>query len=186
MPIQSKQDYYDYIKADRSNYIGKCNYKQWLFDDIYRWTCVLRKLEYFLNCKNTLLFKTYIILLKIWFESLSKKLGFSIYPNTCGPGLSIAHRGTIVINNGVVIGKNCRIHVCVNIGMFGGTPKIGDNVYIGPGAKIYGGIEVGSNVAIGANAVVNKNVPSNVTVAGVPAKIISQQGSRKLIPALKI
>ena len=57
------------------------------------------------------------------------------------------------------------------------TPVIGDNCFIGPGAKIFGKINIGDNVAIGANAVVNKDVPSNVTVAGVPAKIVNQNGT---------
>ncbi|WP_260267260.1 serine O-acetyltransferase [Pediococcus parvulus] len=61
------------------------------------------------------------------------------------------------------------------------TPIIGDNVYIGPGAKLFGKIHIGNNCAIGANAVVNKNVPDNVTVAGIPAKIINHRGSKGLI-----
>jgi serine O-acetyltransferase len=50
---------------------------------------------------------------------------------------------------------------------------IGDNVYIGPGARLIGGFKVGNNVVIGANAVVIKDVPDNSVVAGVPAKVIS-------------
>ena len=91
-----------------------------------------------------------------------------------GPGLSIAHRGTIVVNSGARVGANCRLHVCVNIGTKAGygeqAPVLGDNVYVGPGAKLYGSIVVGNNVAIGANAVVNKSFPQdNVVLAGVPA-----------------
>lgn len=81
----------------------------------------------------------------------------------------------------VKIGKNCRINADVVIGTQLGTrdltPVIGDNCFIGPGAKIFGKINIGDNVAIGANAVVNKDVPSNVTVAGVPAKIVNQNGT---------
>ena len=50
-----------------------------------------------------------------------------------------------------------------------------------PGAKLFGGIIIGDNVTIGANAVVNKDVPSNVTVGGIPAKIISKNDSSGLI-----
>lgn len=46
------------------------------------------------------------------------------------------------------------------------APIIRDNVYIGPGAKLFGKIKIGNNVAIGANAVVNKDVPDNVTIGG--------------------
>jgi len=76
-----------------------------------------------------------------------------------------------------VIGENCRIHPSTSIGDYNGAPTIGNNVYIGPGAKLFGNISVGNNVAIGANAVVNADVPTNVTVGGIPAKIISQKSS---------
>lgn len=49
---------------------------------------------------------------------------------------------------------------------------IGDNVYIGNNAVILPGVHVGDNVIIGACSVVTKDIPSNVVVAGVPAKII--------------
>ena len=45
-------------------------------------------------------------------------------------------------------------------------PTIGNNVFIGSGAKILGNIIIGDNVKIGANAVILKNVPSNVTIVG--------------------
>jgi serine O-acetyltransferase len=53
------------------------------------------------------------------------------------------------------------------------VPVIGDNCYIGPGAKLYGGIILGDNVAIGANSVVNKSFEGDCVIAGVPAKVIS-------------
>jgi len=106
-------------------------------------------------------------------------LGFSIPPNIFGPGLSIAHYGTIVVNKFAQIGENCRLHTCVNIGTEAGyedrAPKIGDNVYIGPGAKIFGDISIPNNVAIGANAVVNKSfTQENIVLAGVPARKVGE------------
>ena len=56
------------------------------------------------------------------------------------------------------------------------VPVIGDNVYIGPGAKIFGGIRVGNNVRIGANCIVFQDIPDNAVVGGVPAKIIKIKG----------
>jgi serine O-acetyltransferase len=47
---------------------------------------------------------------------------------------------------------------------------------IGAGAKILGNIEVGHCARIAAGSVVIKAVPHNVTVAGVPAKVVGEAG----------
>ncbi len=114
------------------------------------------------------------------------KLGFSLPLNVFGPGLSIAHYGTLVVNKGARVGSNCRLHSCVNIGTEAGkayeAPTIGNDVYIGPGAKIFGSITIADGIAFGANAVVNKSFSTpNVTIAGVPAREISQKGAPHLI-----
>lgn len=118
----------------------------------------------------------YIALKKYW--ALSIKLGFSIPVNTFGPGLSIAHYGTIIVNDNARIGANCRIHGCVNIGASKGSrkaPQIGNNVYIGPSAVIFGDIHIADNVTIGANATVNRSCEvENVVLAGSPAKIVKE------------
>lgn len=49
---------------------------------------------------------------------------------------------------------------------------IGDNVWIGGSVTILPGVTIGDNVTIGAGSVVVKDVPSNVVVAGNPAKVI--------------
>jgi len=64
-----------------------------------------------------------------------------------------------------------------NRGSKKGTPIIGDNVYIGPGAKIIGNVNIGNDVAIGANAVVTKDLPPFAVAVGVPARVISLKGS---------
>ena len=98
----------------------------------------------------------------------------------------LAISDSIVVHERSAIGKNCNISHGVTIGIMNrgskaGVPIIGDNVYIGPGAKIMGNIKVGDNAAIGANAVVTKNVPDNAVVVGVPAKVISYDGSEGYI-----
>lgn len=50
--------------------------------------------------------------------------------------------------------------------------KIGDNCFIGSGARIMGGVRIGNNVIVGAASVVTKDVPDNSVVAGMPARII--------------
>lgn len=93
-----------------------------------------------------------------------------------GEGTVFVHNGLgCVVNECAIIGKNCKILQNVTIGGRGegsGTPIIGDNVLIGAGACILGGVKVENGVKIGANAVVLKDVPENVTVVGIPAKII--------------
>lgn len=85
-----------------------------------------------------------------------------------GGGLRLPHNMGIVISGSAVIGNNCEIFHQVTIGVdkTGRAPKIGNNVFIGAGAKIIGNIVVGNNVKVGANAVVTKNVPDGVTVVG--------------------
>ena len=96
--------------------------------------------------------------------------------------MSIAHAASIVVNDNAKVGKNCRIHEGVTIGATNGEKKaaiIGDNCFIGSGAKIIGNISIGDNVAIGAGAVVVKSFEgSNITLGGVPARIISQNSSK--------
>lgn len=93
-----------------------------------------------------------------------------------GKGLYVGHFGGIFINSGAKLGENCNIGQGVTIGNLGlgrpESPVIGNNVYIGAGAKILGGITIGDNVRIGANAVVTKDVPDNATAVGVPARIV--------------
>ena len=149
----------------------------------YRMDCLwfqrrLRKIEYLKNVKHRNLFcKIYLIVLEITNHRLAIKLGLSIPKNVFGPGLCIVHYGTIVVSPKASIGENCRIHPSTSIGYSDGAPTIGNNVYIGPGAKLYGNITIGDNVTIGANAVVNRSFPNNITVGGVPAKIISEKSS---------
>lgn len=93
-----------------------------------------------------------------------------------GKGFVIMHGVGIVINSGVKGGENIVIESGVVMGaarngMPVKAPQLGNNIFIGSGAKILGGIRIGNNVKIGANAVVIKNVPDNVTVVGVPAEI---------------
>lgn len=157
---------------------------------IWKFQMILRKTEYLYNNRKKALDKLIFKLYYLRMIRYGYKLGFSIPLNVIGPGLCLCHAGTIIINPNAKIGANARIHANVNIGnssKFGeswvcdNTPVIGDNVYIGPGAKIFGKINIGDNVAIGANAVVNKDVPDHVTVAGIPAKVINENGSEGMI-----
>lgn len=55
--------------------------------------------------------------------------------------------------------------------------RLGDDVWIGGGAIVLAGVTVGDRVVIGAGAIVTKDVPSDVVVAGNPAKVIKRLSS---------
>lgn len=120
---------------------------------------------------------------KNYLHHLIHRFGISIDVGTSiGDGFYIGHFGGIVVNGASKIGKNVNISHGVTIGQtnrgqYKGVPTIGNNVYVGPGAKIIGGISVGNNVAIGANAVVTRDIPDNSVAVGIPARVISGRGS---------
>lgn len=79
----------------------------------------------------------------------------------------------IIISHNAKIGKGCTIYHQVTIGEGkGGAPEIGNNVFIGAGAKIIGKVKIGNNVRIGAGAVVFSDVPDGATVVCQPPRII--------------
>ncbi len=96
-----------------------------------------------------------------------------------GDGLIIHHGRALVMNSGVVIGKNVTLKHNTTIGnkenLLGedlGSPKIEDNVVIGPNSVVIGPITIGENSIIGAGSVVVKDVEPYSIVAGNPAILI--------------
>lgn len=113
-------------------------------------------------------------------ERSKRKTGIEIHPGaTIGENLFIDHGTGVVIGETVIIGNNVTIYHGVTLGGTGKEkgkrhPTIGDNVLIGAGAKLLGNITIGNNVKIGANSVVLTDIPDNVTVVGIPGKIIKK------------
>lgn len=94
-----------------------------------------------------------------------------------GRGTHIEHRGVaVVINRQAVIGERCSIGAQVVIGGRGkeapGVPVIGNDVYLGAGAKILGAITIGNGSVVGANSVVLSDVPDGATAVGIPARVL--------------
>ena len=91
----------------------------------------------------------------------------------------IEHIGGIVVSGDAVFGDDCVIRNGVTVGLrnrgLRGSPRIGDRVDIGAGAKLLGPIDIGNDTAIGANAVVLCDVPANSIAVGVPARILPRK-----------
>ncbi len=94
-----------------------------------------------------------------------------------GPGFTILHSSGIVINTSVKAGKNLVLQHQVTLGeRRGRSPVLGDNVFVGAGAKVLGPVRVGNDVRIGANAVVTGDLPDGATAVGVPARVVRIYG----------
>lgn len=185
--IKSKADYKFFLEADRIA-ISRINKKRpspFGGDEIWKFQRLLRKTEYYQNCKTDFLSNIYLYYLIYRLHQISLTLGFSIPRNVFGPGLSIAHRGTIVVSQAVKVGENCRISTGVTIGTAPSktmplVPKIGNNVFIGPNVVIVGSIEIADGIAIGANSYVDKSfTEKDITIAGNPARKISEKGQEE-------
>lgn len=115
------------------------------------------------------------------------RFGIELNPGSdVGPGLYMPHPGNIVISPRSRIGANCYISHGVTLGKAhsgerAGAPQLGNDVFIGPGAKLIGQLIVGDNAAIGANSVVVDDVVDNCFVAGIPAKKINEQGATRIL-----
>lgn len=104
--------------------------------------------------------------------------GVEIHPGAkIGRRVVIDHGMGVVIGETAEVGDDCLIYKGV---VLGGVslekkkrhPTIGRNVVIGSNACVLGAITIGDNVKIGSNSVVVKSVPDNVTVVGVPGKVV--------------
>lgn len=90
-----------------------------------------------------------------------------------GPAFVLIHSDGVVINGSVRGGRDIKIEHQVTIGAERNqSPVLGDDIFIGAGAKVIGPLSIGSGVRIGANAVVLADVPDYATAVGVPARNI--------------
>jgi acetyltransferase-like isoleucine patch superfamily enzyme len=104
---------------------------------------------------------------------------------SANPFVIIYGHGGVMIGNGVRIASHSVIIPANHCVSNAGTPlyqagvsakgiSIGNDVWIGSGARILDGVRIGDNAVVGAGSVVTKPVPSHATVAGVPARVISK------------
>jgi serine O-acetyltransferase len=130
------------------------------------------------------LFKGFLFL---WQKGIEILTGISIPASAkIGHSFYIGHFGGIIFNMDTTIGSNCNVAQNVTIGVSGtgekrGVPTIGNNVYIAANSVIAGKIIIGDNVLVGACSLVTTDVKANTTVLGVPAVVISENGSKGYI-----
>lgn len=180
--IDCKETYIRYREQDRIALGRKQDRHPHLFgDEIWKFEILLRKVEYYTNCRKDFVSQMINKYHKFRFHRLSVKLGFTIPINVFGEGLSIPHYGTIVVHGNARIGKNCRLQEGVTIGATNGSHEaatVGDNCYFGSGAKVIGAVTIADDVAVGAGAVVTKDIKeSGTSWAGIPARKISDTDS---------
>ncbi len=118
--------------------------------------------------------------LSLWLSKRTRiRLGVDIHPAaTIGRRFTIDHGIGVVVGSTAIIGDDCMLYQGVTLGMTGKRPMgkrhptLGSNVLIGANAVVLGDIEIGDNAKVGAGAVVVDDVPNDVTVTGVPARIV--------------
>ena len=115
--IQSKSDYREYVLSDKAAlFISKK--RPGLLDHVWKYERLLRLTEYYHNVRSDLIGRVLYYALRILLDRAGNKLGFDIPINSCGKGLSLAHRD-VIINEKASIGENCRIYSGVVIGSKG-------------------------------------------------------------------
>lgn len=159
--------------------------KELIFGEAYKYIFWMRTCKFL---KENMIFKyTLFIIARIMLTRYMYKFQIGIpYSTDINSGFYIGHFSGIFIHPDVIIGKNCNISQGVTLGKVNrgknlGVPSIENNCYIGPGVKIIGNVKIGDNVAIGSNSVITKDIPDNSVVVGIPAKIISEEGSSSYV-----
>lgn len=98
-----------------------------------------------------------------------------------GPGFVLIHSSGVVINGRVRGGERVFIEHQVTLGAERRlSPVLGDDVFLGAGARVLGAVRIGDGARVGANAVVLDDVPAHATAVGVPARVVVR---RKEVPA---
>lgn len=176
---KNKRDFFDDVDREQAFYNHSLKARILRYDSYFvsRYFYHLRMIEWLeVTPPQTLIKKMLLGWHKYRLRVYSRITGCQIPPHTLGFGVKIYHWGWMIVNTKAKIGKNLTIYPGVTVGGANtGVPKIGDNVFLGLGCKVFGGIHIGNNVIVAPNAVVVKDVPDDCVVGGVPAKIIKKR-----------
>lgn len=176
--ILTKKELKDYLKTEKAFYLPKKRALELVLTSdnsykIYLYVRLLRYTEYYYNNRKNIVHKLLYALYRRKKNILGRKLGIELWENTFAKGLQIAHCGNIVVNGHSRIGENCILHGsnCIgNNGLSSSTPRLGNNIRVGVGAKIIGDVELADNVTVAAGAVViNSCYTEGAVLAGIPA-----------------
>mgnify|MGYP001010557642 CR=1 FL=1 len=121
-------------------------------------------------------------LINYWARVLT---GADIHPGaSMGKGVFIDHATGVVIGETAIIGNDVSIFQGVTLGGVSTAkekrhPTLMNNVVVGAHATVLGDITIGENVKIGAGSVVVKDVPPNVTVVGIPGKVVQRKSCER-------
>lgn len=99
------------------------------------------------------------------------------------PGVFIDHGAGLVIGETAIVEKGVMLYHGVTLGATGKDcgkrhPTVRQGALISAHAQVIGPIDIGANAKVGAAAVVLSDVPEDVTVVGVPAKIVRVHGQK--------
>ena len=177
--INSKEDLRDFLRYESKKYnLKKASYPFFALREekiLYKFNYLLRNLEYSTNCNK----KFRKLFVRLLYLRLERKYLIFIPANVFDRGLKLVHIGPRLVNGDSVVGKDFVMHVSVNIvagGVNNCAPRIGSNCIVGIGSIILGDAILGDNIAVGAGAVVTRDFSDgNMTIAGVPAKKISDK-----------
>ena len=107
-----------------------------------------------------------------------------IHPGaTIASGVFIDHGAGLVIGETAIVEKGVMLYHGVTLGGTGKDtgkrhPTVKEGALVSAHAQVIGPIEIGAKAKVGAGAVVVSDVPSDVTVVGVPAKIVRVHGKK--------
>lgn len=178
-----------FIQADLYRYEGaltlKAFVKSYLFKPGFTYTTWMRLCSWARG--NRLARFTIYPFMKWRLLQLRYKFGIAIPEQALiGPGFFINRFGGVYIVGDAIIGTNVNLTHGSMIGLLNrgknaGSPIIGDKVFFGSGAKAIGGITIGDECSIGVNSVVTKSLDPRSVAVGMPAKVISDNGSEGYI-----
>lgn len=179
--LYEKKCYYDYMFPTKFRvFMGWLRHEPIM--QIWRWQKASRKADYYhylCTKKNNAFLRLFHTIVYIYYgrkrNIMAERLSIEIDTTNIARGFVLFHGGATA--SGAIMGENCHLHGNNCLGNAGpgstDTPKLGNNVMVGVGAKVIGAVTIADDVKIAAGAVVVKDITEKgCTVAGIPAVVV--------------